>query len=333
MLWEFLSRIRRKLNNDHVVVELLLIGSALGLAAMLAAINGNKVVVLNLFYLPVVLGGFFLGRYRAGIMALLCVIAASLALAQSPGEFAGSHSVVVVGLSMLIWGAVLCLAALLVGSLSDERNAKVRELHEAYVGVVEVLSKYLQSENPRLKDRATRVAELCQKVAAEMRLPSQEVDDIRVAALMLDLGKIEVTTRLVSRAVDTLESNPQPLEQHSFHGIDLVQSLGSVLKGAIPLLASQGDAVFGVPSVGSPEDQADQPIGARIIRMVRNYDAITAGGLNQTWHDPREALAELDHDESLASDAAIRVALERTVLAGTHNTRQFASAGQLATSR
>ena len=83
MLWEFLSRIRRKLNNDHVVVELLLIGSALGLAAMLAAINGNKVVVLNLFYLPVVLGGFFLGRYRAGIMALLCVIAASLARSES----------------------------------------------------------------------------------------------------------------------------------------------------------------------------------------------------------------------------------------------------------
>jgi HD-GYP domain-containing protein (c-di-GMP phosphodiesterase class II) len=333
MLWEFLSRIRRKLNNDHVVVELLLIGSALALAAMLAAVHANKVVVLNLFYLPVILGGFFLGRYRAGIMALLCVIAASLALAQSPSEFAGSHSVVVVGLSMLIWGAVLCLAALLVGSLSDERNAKVRELHEAYVGVVEVLSKYLQSANPKLKDRATRVAELCQKVAAEMRLPSQEIDDIRVAALMLDLGKIEVTTRLVSRAVDTLESNPEPLEQHSFHGIDLVQSLGSVLKGAIPLLASQGDAVFGAPNVGCSENQAEQPIGARIIRMVRIYDAITAGGLNQTWRDPREALAELDIDESLASDAAIRVALERSVLAGSQSTRQFASAGQLVTSR
>ena len=300
---------------------------------MLSAVNGNKVVVLNLFYLPVVLGGFFLGRYRAGIMALLCVIAASLALAQSPSEFAGSQSVVVVGLSMLIWGAVLCLAALLVGSLSDERNAKARELHEAYVGVVEVLSKYLQSANPRLKDRATRVAELCQKVASEMRLPSHEIDDIRVAALMHDLGKIEVTTRLVSRAVDTLESNPQPLEQHSFHGIDLVQSLGSVLKGAIPLLASQGDAVFGAPNVGNDDDQTDQPIGARIIRMVRIYDAITAGGLNQTWRDPREALAELDHDESLASDAAIRLALERSVLAGTQTARQFATAGQLATSR
>ena len=44
------------------------------------------------------------------------------------------------------------MTALLVGSLSDERKAKVRELHEAYVGVVEVLSKYLQSANPRIDD-------------------------------------------------------------------------------------------------------------------------------------------------------------------------------------
>ena len=48
-------------------------------------------------------------------MALLCAIAASMALAKSPSEFANSQSIVVVGLSMLIWGAVLCLTALLVG--------------------------------------------------------------------------------------------------------------------------------------------------------------------------------------------------------------------------
>src|SRR5205807_5833228 len=138
---------------------------------------------LNLFYLPVVLGGFFLGRYRAGVLAVLCVVAASLAVAQDPGEFAAAQSTVVIGLSMIIWAAALCLTAMLVGSLSDERNAKVQELHEAYVGVVEVLSKYLRSANPRLKDRATRVAELCHKVASEMHLPPEQIDDIRVAAL------------------------------------------------------------------------------------------------------------------------------------------------------
>src|SRR5262245_37850385 len=134
MLSNIVGGIRRKLNNDHVVVEWLLIGAALGLSVMVASVNGHKVVVLNLFYLPVVLGGFFLGRYRAGVMALLCVIAASLALAKSPGDFAGAQSIVMIGLSMLIWGAVLCLAALLVGSLSDERSEERRVGEECRCG-------------------------------------------------------------------------------------------------------------------------------------------------------------------------------------------------------
>src|SRR5262245_41184326 len=326
MLWNFVAGIRRKLRHDHVVVEWVLIVVALGLSTMVAVVNGNKVVVLNLFYLPVILGGFFLGRYRAGVMALLCVIAASLALAKSPGDFAGEQSVVMIGLSMFIWGAVLCLAALLVGSLSDERNAKVRELHEAYVGVVEVLSKYLQSANPLLKDRATRVAELCQKVAVELRLPAQEVDDIRVAALMLDLGKIEVTTRLVSRAVDTLEANPAPLEQNSFPGIDLVHSLGAVLKGAVPLLASQGDSVFSAAQDDNPFTKIGEPVGARIIRIARAYDALTGGSLSGDWGNPCDALLELARDPAFSNEATIREALERIVLGSRLAARQLVAA-------
>jgi len=322
MLPNLVSRIRKKLTDDHVVLELLLIGSTLALACLIASLNGNKMVVLNLFYLPVVLAGFFLGRYRAGVVALLCVIAASLAIAQKPEEFSGGQSTIIVGLATIVWGSVLCLTAIVVGSLSDERNAKVRELHEAYVGVVEVLSKYLRSANPKLKDRATRVAELCQKVAAEMNLGPREIDDIRVAALMLDLGKIEVTTRLVTRAVDTLESSAEPHDQHSFHGIDLVHSLGSVLKGAIPLLASQHDAVFGMPHLDAPGTLIDAPIGAKIIRVVREYDALTGSSFSQNLIAPKAALAQLDRDGIFAGTGQLRWALERAVMESRQTSRE-----------
>lgn len=329
MIREIVLKVRKKLNDDQVFLELFLVATVLGLSVLVASLRGNKMIVLNLFYLPVVLAAFFLGRYRAGIMAVLCVLAATFAIAQNPSEFAGENSTVVVGMLTIIWGSVLCLTAILVGSLSDERNAKVSELHQAYVGVVEVLSKYLQSANPRLKDRATRVAELCQKVALEMYLPPDQIDDIRVAALMLDLGKIEVTTRLISRAVDTLESESptHPFEHHSFHGMDLVHSLGSVLKGAIPLLASQGEAAYGMSdSLQTPATDAGNPLGATIIRVVRAYDALTGGSLNPSWTDPHAALAELDRDGVLAENEEVRAALERAVLGSRHSTRQLAMA-------
>lgn len=304
----------KKLNKDLLFLELLLIGIALVLTFLVYHINGAKMVILNLFYLPVVLSGFFLGRYRAGILSLFCVIAASVVTMLQLRSFAVVDSPLTVGLAVTVWGAALCLTALLIGTLSDEKNNKVHELHEAYVGVVEVLSKYLQSANPRLKARSTRVAELSQAVASEMRLPPHQADDIRVAALMQDLGKIEVTTRLVSKAVDTLESQPGLLVQNSFQGGDLVQSLGEVLKGAIPLLVSQDDTMQAWLQMHEPLAAVEIPIGAKIIRVVRAYDQLTEAGMSGHWSTPGAALAELRRDRSLPQDEAVLAALERAVL-------------------
>ena len=63
-----------------------------------------------------------------------------------PTEFAAYVSPMVIYLILGVWGAVLGLSAILVGTLCDERAARINELHEAYVGVAEVLSRYMQIE-------------------------------------------------------------------------------------------------------------------------------------------------------------------------------------------
>ena len=82
---------------------------------------------------------------------------------------------------------------------------KMEELHEAYVGVVEVLSQYLQSAHPRLKAQSGRVAELSQAMAVALRLSPKEIDDIRVASLLYHVGSIEITTKVIRRAGETRE--------------------------------------------------------------------------------------------------------------------------------
>src|SRR5215469_13036464 len=137
-------------------LEIMLLVVVVGLACLFYQVQGYKLVVLNLFYLPVVLCAFFLGTYRAGILAVFSVTAASIVTVTNMDGFATFFSPLMIGLVVTVWGAVLGL----VGTLSDERKAKTAELHEAYIGVVEVLSRYLQSANARLKARSIRVAEL-----------------------------------------------------------------------------------------------------------------------------------------------------------------------------
>jgi hypothetical protein len=55
-------------------LEICLIIISIGLATLLFQLRNQSLVVLNLFYLPVALGALFLGRYRAGVLTLFCVV-------------------------------------------------------------------------------------------------------------------------------------------------------------------------------------------------------------------------------------------------------------------
>jgi response regulator RpfG family c-di-GMP phosphodiesterase len=222
------------------------------------------------------------------------------------GNFAVFLSPLATALSLTIWGAVLGLTAILVGTLSDECTTRAIEAREAHVGVVEVLARYLQCGNPNLQSRAMRMAELSEKVAKAMRLSEKEVDDIRVATLLMDIENIEITSRVIRKAVGALEEEK---EQNTFAGSELVQSLGNVLTSAFPLLLNQFESGE-VAEVGTDA----QPIGARILRTVRAYDDLVQNNWGGTLVDTQEALDELKSDIDAEHHPAVLYALEKVLM-------------------
>jgi len=304
--------------KDRRFFEIMLIGIVVGMACVAVHLGGHKLVVLNLFYLPIILSGYYLGRGSACVLALFCVLSVTIVTALDPTGLTAHFSPLLSGLALAVWAAVLAVAAILIGTLCDDRAATVEELHVAYVGVVEVLSRYLQGGHTKIKDRSVRVAELSEMVAEEMRLSRKQIDDIRVGALLFDLGNVEITTNLIAKAVDTLEASPPADARHTFAGMDLVQSLGSVLHGAVPLLLSQDHDAHG--SFSEIEDSAihDVPLGARIIRAVRAYDALTTGQAGGPALPPMDALGELSNDPTAPHDDHVLAAVRRVV---TRNAR------------
>jgi hypothetical protein len=298
----------RESKRDRLILELMLITVSIALTCLVYKSDGYKITTLNLFYLPVVLSGFFLGRYSTGILAVFCVITTSLVCALQLDEFSSYSSPLAVGLTIVIWGAVLCLTALLVGTLSDERNTQAEELHEAYVGVVEVLAKYLQGGNSHLNEATNRIVKLSQLMALEMRLTSKCIDNIRVAALMHGFSSIEITTKVISKAVHSLEAKGN-IGAFSFHGTDLIHSLGTVLHGAIQILVNQDHVLLAEPQERMP---TDVPIGAQILRVAQAFDTLTMGRAGDRL-TPQEAIQELRANSMAAYDLDVLDVLERVV--------------------
>lgn len=88
-------------------------------------------LLLHLFYVPVVLTGFCLGRYRARLMAFFCVLSATIIFLPKMGE-----SVVEIPLRNLLvfslWAATLVLIAIMVGRLSDGWHEALESLRQAH---------------------------------------------------------------------------------------------------------------------------------------------------------------------------------------------------------
>jgi len=297
-------------HNEHTL-EATLFLITLALTCLLYWVQGYKMVVLNLFHLPVVLAAFYLGRYRSGILALVCVLLASGVAAGDLEHFAATTSPLVIGLAITVWAAVIGLNAIFVGTLSDERTRKLQELHDAYMGVVEVLSHYLKSADPILENRSKRIATLSERVGRQMRLAEKEIDDIRIAALLQDMDNIEVTARVIGRAVGDLRRT-DARDEHTFHGSDLVQSLGSVLTGALPLILNHTDCRDLEFSEEDMRASEALPFGASIIRTVCEYDRLShASGDGMS---PAEAVWARRTDVDGAHHPAVLHALEQVLL-------------------
>jgi len=301
-------------HSQQWFLEITLVLITLTLACLLYRLSLHKYVVLNLFYLPVLLAAFFLGRYRAGALALLGVVLASVATVLDLGNFAGLASPVSIGLALATWAAVMGLCAILAGTLCDERGQKLQEVQEAYIGVVEILSRYLNSADPSLQNRVQRVALLSQQTAAAMQLSDREISDIRVAALLQDIEYIEVTSRVITRAVGDLSTRRRSDSQATFYGAEFLQSLGTVVKGALPLLMHRQERWEPGSSNASGNFLTDNmPFGARIIYTVCQYDDLCWGKGPAGTFTSREAIENLRQDKDGGHHPAVVAALEQVV--------------------
>src|SRR5262249_47745276 len=127
---------------------------------------------------------------------------------------------------------------------------------------------YLHGSDPKSDAPVGRIAKLSEQIARELDLPSKQVDDIRVAALLHDLDNVEITTQLISRAVTALDSSVR--RRRTFLGTDLGPPLGEVLHGSVPTLVNQHDGVYqALSSDGRPHET---PLGVHIIRAARLFD-------------------------------------------------------------
>jgi len=110
--------------RERALVETAVVLIVVGLTVLLHRSPSATTAVLNLYFLPVTLTGFFLGRYRACTTALFCALIAGLSFWM--------HAELVHWLGFSVWASVLGLHAMVIGTLSDDQYREVLRLRELH---------------------------------------------------------------------------------------------------------------------------------------------------------------------------------------------------------
>lgn len=257
--------------------ELLLILSIIVFAAIINFFVAGQKLVLSFYDLPTLFAAYYFGRTRAVQTAVASILIVCWLNLVNPIALASSLNVVAQQLmawsEIAEWGGFLIITAYAMGTLYERKEQSLLELRETYYGVLQILcgvvsnDKYTQNHSYRTSVYAARVAD-------EMGLSEQRIEDIRAAALLHDIGKLEVSRQLLYKAAKLTDGEITELHSHLAKGIETLKPVGGSLRRVLPIILSHHDRFDG--SGYHPTKGQEIPLEARIIAVADAYDSLVS---------------------------------------------------------
>lgn len=135
------------------------------------------------------------------------------------------------------------------------------------------------------------IASLATGIALEMGLPEEEIERIRVASLLHDLGKLAVPPEILDKPTALSDGEWQAIGEHPRIGQVILEQASS-LREAIPVVLHHHERFNGG---GYPHGLRGNeiPVGARIVSVADAYHAMVHDRPYKTALTHEQALAEL----------------------------------------
>ncbi|HYA93540.1 MAG TPA: HD domain-containing phosphohydrolase [Thermodesulfobacteriota bacterium] len=273
----------------------------------------EKFIILNFYYLPVLTAGYFLGRRMGVLAAVFSILAVLICVLAFPQRFFGGKETLTGVAQLSSWGGFLILVSFTVGTLYEKNEQRVKELKNAYIGVLEILSKYLESTDRYTKGHSVRVSELATEIAIALGLPRPEVENIRVSGLLHDIGKIEISSEILSKAAALSTEEKEVMDLHTVKGAYILSAVGSVLKEVVPIVIAHHKYFAETLEHNNNGGTQKIPVGARVIAVADAYDAMTTDRPYRKGMPPWEAFQEIVAKTGKQFDPEVVEAFKRVV--------------------
>ncbi|MDY7011037.1 MAG: HD-GYP domain-containing protein [Planctomycetota bacterium] len=251
------------------LLPVLIFVALLGLLNLLVI---NQKVVLYLFYIPVVFAAWMLPTRHAVSVALLGALMVIAYVFFIPRGLEYTAGKFFVWIELAIWGGILIVTAYLVSKLRIWTHEALRNLEQAYSGVLSILSKFIQTVDADTEAHSARVSAWSVRIAKELGLNAAMIEEVRIAGLLHDVGKVEVNVNLLRKAAALSNEEQQHLNGHPRHGAEIIKPVGGMLSNIADAIEAHHEKYDGSGYYGMKAEQI--PIISRIIAVADAFDAL-----------------------------------------------------------
>ena len=196
----------------------------------------------------------------------------------------------------------------------DQLKAAAEQNRELFLGSIRMLAAAIDEKDPYTRGHSGRVAKYSIIIGDGLGLSAEDLDRLRIAALLHDVGKIGVDDRVLKKPGKLTDEEFDLMKQHPSKGANIMRPVAQ-LKDMLPGIELHHERLDGQ---GYPYGLSGEqiPIMARIIAVADTFDAITTNRPYQSAMDLEYALERIRSLTVTRFDPKVVEALEVAIHAG-----------------
>ncbi|MDD3353187.1 HD domain-containing phosphohydrolase [Zoogloea sp.] len=181
----------------------------------------------------------------------------------------------------------------------EARTAELRGAHEKlkqhFLTSIRVFSNLIELREGAISGHSRRVADLARKIALRLHFSAADAQDVMLAGLLHDVGKIGLPDELLAKPVSHMTGDELGLlrkhpvtGQAALMGLENLRKAGTYIRSHHERWDGQGypDRLSGLTI----------PYGARILAVANEYDGLQIGTLSPRKLKAEEALTFIQHN-------------------------------------
>lgn len=200
------------------------------------------------------------------------------------------------------------------------------DANELFLGTIQAMTASIDAKDPYTNGHSQRVSDFSVAIGRQMDLPPEELHQLRIGALLHDIGKIGIPDNILGKPGHLTDDEFEKMRKHPSIGAGIMKNV-RLLKEELPALSEHHEHIDGS---GYPSGLSGEQISlfGRIVAVADVFDALTSDRPYRKAMDVEDVLNRLQQDSGSHFDAKCVQALLGAYIAGEIKTQKDIQSGK-----